>query len=487
MALQMSSNVGTAPVQSSPWLQNPEWNSSMPTAYRTIENPLWWQPNTGGAFSGGTGFGGGGISGGNFGSSSMGNLFSSGNVNNSFSGGGSQEFNANQPEGFNPYQFMPSFQQFQRPDSPVAGPSEEEEYLRQFMMGQLLGEHPGEDAAYNELMKTIQGDYMHPDSNPYLTEMINSLGMDTTQQLNKSVNDILSRSGTAGALGGSRSALMQGQAAGETTRGFNEQISNLLNQNYQGERNRQLGATQTMPGLEGLATQRTGQALGLAGIPREFEQKLIDAQMQEWLRMQNERFQPIQIGQSILGQGMGQTIPIVQPQQSGLAGFGQAAQGLGGLLSGIGGLGGGSSGGGLLGGLGSLLSPLGGLFGAGSAGAGAAAPLMGEMFAGGAAAFPGALGSLGIFSSRKFKEIKPEIEDSEIDSIVEQIESMPIYRWKYKAIFNDSKEHIGPMVEDSPKDIVSGDSLDVINVIGVLLASVKSMSKRLKVLEAKEL
>lgn len=265
----------------------------------------------------------------------------SGGTNRNFSfgdiygGGQGMQFDQNTPQGYNPYQFMPAFQQYQRPDSPVAGDTPESEFLRQYMMGQLTGEHPGQNAAYDELMRTVQGDYMNPETNPYMTESINALGADTTQQLNKGVNDILSRAGVGGALGGSRAALMQGQAAGETTRGFNEAVANMLNQNYQQERGRQLQSIPGLLGVENLPIEQAGQARALADRPRELQQQLINAQMQEWLRQQSERLLPLQTGQSVLGQRMGQTIPIVQPQQSPWAGAGQLAQGAGSIMSGL--------------------------------------------------------------------------------------------------------------------------------------------------------
>lgn len=252
-----------------------------------------------------------------------------------YGGGPGMGFDQNTPQGYNPYQFMPAFQQFQRPDSPIAGDTPEEEYLRQWMMGALTGPQQGQQASYDELLRTVQGDYMNPETNPYLTEVINALGADTTEQLNRGVNSILSRAGVGGALGGSRAALMQGQAAGETTRGFNESISNLLNQNYQQERGRQLQSTGPLVQMENIPILQAEQARQLAGRPREKEQALINAQMQEWLRQQSERLLPLQTGQSVLGQRMGQQIPIVQPQQSPWAGAGQLAQGVGSLASGF--------------------------------------------------------------------------------------------------------------------------------------------------------
>lgn len=318
--------------------------------YRDIYGSPQATPST--YLNGGGGFGGNNSFGDLFAQSSGGSRGgfssgSSGDINNSWGGsGGGFDFGNGTPSGYNPYQFMPSFQQFQRPDSPVAGETPEEEFLRQYTMGQLLGDQPGRDAAYNMLYNTVNGDYLSPESNPFLGQQINAIGEDTANQLNRSVNDILSRAGTGGALGGSRSALMQGTAAGEATRGFNTNVTNMLNENYQRERGLQLGAVPGLLQTEGLPIQQSLQAMQLAGVPREFQQQLINAQMQEWLRQQSERYLPVQVGQSVMGQRMGQQIPIVQPQQNWMQGLGSLAQGAGSLASGartIGSLFGGSS------------------------------------------------------------------------------------------------------------------------------------------------
>lgn len=319
-----------------PTVANPNYGSMNATAYNGGMNPIMPNPiynnygSMGNLFAGNGGNGGGGSNG--FSASSLSDMF------NSFSGGGNVDFNSGTPEGYNPYQFMPTFSGLERPSSPVAGLEPEQEYLRQQMMGQLLGEHPGEDLAYDEAYSTVAGDYMHPDSNPYMTELINALGDDTSSTLNRGINDILSRAGVGGALGGSRAALMQGQAVGDATRAQNTNVSSLLNANYQNERTRQLDTIPTLTSLENAPIQRAGQAYDLASIPQQLKQKLIDAQREELLRQQNERLQPLQVGQSILGQRMGQTVPIVQQQASSLSGLGNLFSGLGGLATGVGNL-----------------------------------------------------------------------------------------------------------------------------------------------------
>ena len=309
----------------SPFVNNPYYGGRYDypgnTQRTMVANPMFSNSNMGNVFAGNN----------NGGSSSGFSSGVDGTINNAFSGGGSQVFNDNTPEGFNPYQFTPTFQNLERPDSPVAGLEPEQEFLRQFMMGGLMGERPGEDAAYDQLMSTVNGDYLYQDSNPYITDLLNSLGEDTTNQLNQGVNSILSRAGVGGALGGSRAALMKGQAVGESTRGMNATEADVLNTNYQRERQNQLSAIPGLLDVEGKPVQRAAQAYDLASIPQQLKQQLIDAQRGELLRQQNERLQPIQVGQSVLGQRMGQTIPIVQQPQNPLTGLGALFSGIGSL------------------------------------------------------------------------------------------------------------------------------------------------------------
>ena len=132
--------------------------------------------------------------------------------------------------------------------------------------------------------------------------------------------------------------------------------------------------------------------------------------------------------------------------------------------------------GGFLGGLGGLATGLGGLFG----GAGLAGSSLGAL-SGGTAAGASVLGML---SSRDFKTVENELSPDEIDRFVEQIEALPIYRWKYLPGIADGDAHVGPVVEEMPEALVKGKMIDIISTIGVLLASVKSLSARVKQLEA---
>ena len=124
----------------------------------------------------------------------------------------------------------------------------------------------------------------------------------------------------------------------------------------------------------------------------------------------------------------------------------------------------------MLGGAGGLLSGLGaaGAFGGGSAGlassAVAAAPFFGV-------------------SSKDLKTDKTPIDE---DRILEKVERLPVEAWRYKpGLGLNDKPHIGTYAEDFRETFGLGDGkmLDLVDTTGVLMASVKSLSKKVKRLE----
>jgi len=108
--------------------------------------------------------------------------------------------------------------------------------------------------------------------------------------------------------------------------------------------------------------------------------------------------------------------------------------------------------------------------------------LFGNIIGSGIGSFFGAGGKI---SSRDFKNIKEEISTDEALAFVDCLESLPIYRWQYKPGIADGAEHVGPVVEEMPADMVKGKMLDDISTLGVLMLAVKTLSARIKALEAK--
>jgi hypothetical protein len=215
------------------------------------------------------------------------------------------------------------------------GLTEPQEALRQAGIGNLLGERPDEDLSRDLLRRTVQGMFLRPEDNPFLASQVDALSQDTSHQLGVDINNVRSMIGKAGGGGGSREALMAGTATGTANRGFANAVANLYANNYARERALQQSSTGDLLTMEDRPLNRILQGFELEDIPRQIEQKNLEGDISEFRRGQAERYQPLQIAQSILGQRMGQTTPVIQPgKASPLAGAGGAAQGAGSLLSG---------------------------------------------------------------------------------------------------------------------------------------------------------
>lgn len=84
------------------------------------------------------------------------------------------------------------------------------------------------------------------------------------------------------------------------------------------------------------------------------------------------------------------------------------------------------------------------------------------------------LAAMLMMSSKRFKEDREEIDESEV---LQKLERLPVERWKY---IGDDKAHIGPFAEDFQElfGLGDGETIHVVDAIGVLMAAVKALSKK---------
>ncbi|MCH9050210.1 MAG: hypothetical protein IIA72_03920 [Proteobacteria bacterium] len=134
-----------------------------------------------------------------------------------------------------------------------------------------------------------------------------------------------------------------------------------------------------------------------------------------------------------------------------------------------------------LGGIGSLLSGAGSLIG----GLGAAGAFGGGAAAASSFAAPvlAAAPFFGIASSRDLKTDKTPIDE---DKVLEKVEKLPVEAWRYKPGLGLGDEpHVGTYAESFRESFGLGDgkTLNLMDTTGVLMASVKSLSKKVKKLE----
>lgn len=103
---------------------------------------------------------------------------------------------------------------------------------------------------------------------------------------------------------------------------------------------------------------------------------------------------------------------------------------------------------------------------------------------GGLFSLAGTAASAAAFSSKGFKDDFGAVDE---ENILSSLEGLPIHKWSYTIPGQLEGPHIGPFAEDF-KDIFgvgNGQTIAYVDMFGVLLASVKALSSRIKELEKK--
>lgn len=99
----------------------------------------------------------------------------------------------------------------------------------------------------------------------------------------------------------------------------------------------------------------------------------------------------------------------------------------------------------------------------------------------------GTLGGAAITTWGSSKKIKDNKEPIKEGAALESLEDTPVEKWRYKPGHEDEGEHIGPYAEDMRKNFGVGDgkSINVIDAIGVTMAAVKDLNRKVDELTAK--
>lgn len=145
--------------------------------------------------------------------------------------------------------------------------------------GQLAGITPGQSlddvmamfkggltglpqATIDALTQTAQGDNLM--GNPFLDQTYNQASQQVTDRFNQEIApNIAAQFSMAGRTGSGMNALAQGEAAGETSDALAQLSNSIYGGNYQRERDRQLGAANTLGGLSQNQQGLNLQALGM--------------------------------------------------------------------------------------------------------------------------------------------------------------------------------------------------------------------------------
>jgi hypothetical protein len=162
-------------------------------------------------------------------------------------------------------------------------------------------------AASGQLQSTLNGDYLKPESNPYLKGMIDQ----ATQRASGAVNSAFNK---GGAWGGSANQELLGRTIGETT-------NNLNYTNYNAERGRQMTAAGLAPGINSAQQMNTTNLLGAGNQQQQFAQQGLNGPM-DW------GFKQLQAYGAPFGFNQGNTTTQTQPGPSAFQNI------MGGLLTG---------------------------------------------------------------------------------------------------------------------------------------------------------
>jgi hypothetical protein len=232
----------------------------------------------------------------------------------------------------------------------IAGLTPEQYMGAGLTSAQALNGFQGQNDAFSNYAATMRGDFMNPDSNPWLAA-----------NAQKAMGDISSayRSGTkpttdaafsrSGAFGGS--AWRDSVANNE--RQLGDALGNAANQfygqNYLNERNNQMQGLGMLPTLQNVGYTDAQKLTGVGDAFRQYQQDLLNTQYSDWQEAQNYPYKQLDVMGNALRATMGAGGSTTQSQSGGYKpssfasalGGGAAGYAMGGPVgAGIGALGG---------------------------------------------------------------------------------------------------------------------------------------------------
>lgn len=287
---------------------------------------------------------------------------------------------------------------------------------------------PVQAGGSEQMLKTIRGDYLNPDSNPYLAATYKAASRPMVEQFrDATMPGIDSSFIKSGRYGSGAYADQQQKAQDVLGRNLGELATGIYGQNYQQERGRQDQAVANAPAY---AQSDYNDAQALLGIGQQREGQAgreLQDEVNRWNFEQQSPFANLGNYMSLIGGDYGRTQTTSQPLYS------SGSNTMSNLFGGLAGLG-----------------------------------MLGSAF-------------MPMFSSKDFKDRGPE---PDYKSMPDKLASMDVPTWNYKG---EGKKHMGPMAEDFRDTFGIGDgrTIDVVDAIGTLFAANKGLTMRLKEMESK--
>ena len=190
---------------------------------------------------------------------------------------------------------------------------------------------PVTNAAQQQTMSTIQGDYLNPQTNPYLQQTFDTAADRVTDAFSRgTAAQTDSRFARSGAFGGS--AWQEAQegnqrALGDSLGGL---AANIFGNNYAQERSRQQQASQFAPNLAAQDYRDAEALLNVGGMQQGLGQAYLSDDAQRFQQAQQYPYQQFQTFGQLFNPNLGSTQTQTQPGVSPVSGlFGGALGGLG--------------------------------------------------------------------------------------------------------------------------------------------------------------
>lgn len=164
----------------------------------------------------------------------------------------------------------------------------------------------GSQEVRNLALSTIAGDYLSPDSNPFIRGAVDAAIRPVTEQLNRQIiPGIGDASQAGGAYGGDRQGVMQGIAAGDWAQAAGDIGSTMYFNNYNAERDRQMQAPSLLTQANSMALAPAQALLTGGGMQQGWAQGQLDANRQGFVNSQMDPWSGVQNYQNILQGLMG--------------------------------------------------------------------------------------------------------------------------------------------------------------------------------------
>ena len=221
---------------------------------------------------------------------------------------------------FNPYPF-----------ETVAPFTQDQNAAMDMVRQRSMAGSPVVNAAQQQTLNTINGDYLNPSTNPYLQQTFDQAAGRVTDAFSRgTAAQTDARFARAGAFGGSAWNEMQGanqQALGDSLAGM---AANIFGNNYAQERNRQQQASQFAPNLAAQDYRDAEALLNVGGMQQGLGQQYLSDDLSRFNQAQQWPYQQFQTFGQLFNPALGSSTTQTQPGVSPVSGL------LGGALGGLG-------------------------------------------------------------------------------------------------------------------------------------------------------